>query len=68
MKILTDEEVKDFVFINFGDCFKSTGRKLHSTLGEEKKIRKVTESFYTFLTTPDEVEKCVELIRKMPEP
>ena len=40
LKIMTDDEVKDFVVINFGEYF-----------------RKVAESLYIFLTTPDEVEK-----------
>ena len=40
LKIMTDDEVKDFVVINFGEYF-----------------RKVVESLYIFLTTPDEVEK-----------
>ena len=33
----------------------------------KKNRRKVAESFYSFLTMPDEVEKYVELIEKMPE-
>ena len=47
--------MKDFVLINFGECFKSMRKASY------------TESFYTFLTRPDEVEKYVELIEKMPE-
>ena len=38
--------------------------KLYSKLGEKKYIRKVDESFYTFLTRPSEVEKYVEFIEK----
>ena len=56
--------MKDFVLINSGQYFKSMTEKLHSKLSE-KKI--VAESFYSFLTMPDEVEKYVELIEKMPE-
>ena len=41
--------------------------KIISKLGEEKNLRKVTESFYTFLATLDEVEKYDELVEKMPE-
>ena len=48
------------VVINLGECFKYTREALHSKLGEGKSLRKVAESFYTFLTTPDEVEKYVE--------
>ena len=47
LKILTDEEVKDFVAINFSEYFKSTE--------EEQNLRKVAKSLY-FLTTPDEVQ------------
>ena len=38
LKILTDEEVKDFVVINFGECFKSTREKLYFKLGEGKML------------------------------
>ena len=36
---------------------------LFSKLCEEENIRKVAESLYIFLTTPDEVEKYVEIIQ-----
>ena len=52
LKILTDEEVKNFVVINFSEYFKS--------LREEQNLRKVAKSLYIFLTTPDEVEKYVQ--------
>ena len=52
LKILTDDEVKDFVALNFTECFKSTREKLYSKLSEEQNLRKVTKSFYIFLTTP----------------
>ena len=56
-KILTDDEVKDFVAINFSEYFKSTREKLYSKLTQEQNIRKVAEFLYIFLTTSDEVEK-----------
>ena len=46
LKILTDEEVKDFVAINFSEYFKS--------IREEQTLRKFGKSLYVFLTTPDE--------------
>ena len=52
LKLLTDEEVKDFVAINFSEYFKS--------IREEQKLRKVAKSLYIFLATPDEVEKYVQ--------
>ena len=51
LEILTDEEVKDFVAINFGEYLKS--------ISEEQNLRKVAKSLFIFLTTPDEVEKYV---------
>ena len=51
LKILTDEEVMDFVAINFNENFKS--------IREEQNLRKVAMLLYIFLTTPDEVEKYV---------
>ena len=62
-KILTDEEVKDFVVINFSEYFKFTREKLYFKLNEEQNLRKVTKWLYIFLTTPDEVEKHVEIIQ-----
>ena len=52
LKILTDEEVKDFVAINFSGYFNS--------IREEQNLRKVAKSLYIFLTTPDKVEKYVQ--------
>ena len=40
LKILTDEEVKDFVAINFSEYFKP--------IREEKILIKVAKSLYTF--------------------
>ena len=36
LKILTDDEVKDFVAINSSEYFKSTKEKLHHKLNEEQ--------------------------------
>ena len=52
LKILTDEEVKDFVAINFSEYFKS--------IREEENLRKVVKSLYIVQTTSDEVEKYVK--------
>ena len=51
LKVLTDEEVKDFVAINFSEYFKS--------IREEQNLRKVAKSHYIFLTA-DKVEKYVQ--------
>ena len=64
---MADEKVKDFIVINFCECFKSTREALYSELGKEQNLRKGAESFYNFLKTPDEVEKYVELVEKTPE-
>ena len=37
-KILTDEEVKDFVAINYSEYFKSTREKMYSKLNEEQNL------------------------------
>ena len=52
LQILTDEEVKDFVAINFSEYFK--------LIREEQNLRKVVKSLYIFLTIPDEVERYVQ--------
>ena len=62
LKILTDNEVKDFAVINIGVYFKSMKEKLHSKFYEEN-IRKVAELLYIFLTTPDQVEKYAKMMQ-----
>ena len=63
LKILTDEEVKYFVAINFSEYLKFAREKLYFSLNEEQNLRKVAKSLYTFLTTPDEVEIYVEIMQ-----
>ena len=46
LKILTDNEVKDFAVINFSGCFKSMREKLYSKLSEKQHLRKVVKSLY----------------------
>ena len=52
LKILTYEEVKDFVAINFSEYIKS--------MREKQNLRKDVKLLYIFLTTPDKVEKHVQ--------
>ena len=58
---MIDDKVKDFVIMNFGEYFQSMREKLYSELCEEQNLRKIGESLYIFLTTPDEVEKYVKV-------
>ena len=53
LKILTDEEVRDFVAINFSEHFKS--------VREEQNLRKVIKLLYISLTILDGAEKYVQL-------
>ena len=62
LKILTDDEVKDFVAINFSEYFKSTRQKLYSKINEEQNLRKGTKLLYIFLT-PDEAEKYAKMMQ-----
>ena len=52
LKILTYEEVKDFVAINFSEYVKS--------MREKQNLRKDVKLLYIFLTTPDKVKKHVQ--------
>ena len=61
LKILIDDEVKDFVAINFSEYFKPTREKLCSKLSDEKNHGKVVELLY--VSIPDEVEKYVEMMQ-----
>ena len=45
LEILTDEELKDLVAINFGE-----------SICEKQNLRKAAKTLYIFLTTPDEVQ------------
>ena len=53
--------MKDFAVMNFGQYFQSMREKLYSELCEEQSLRKIGESLYIFLTTPDEAEKYVKV-------
>ena len=66
LNILTDDEAKDFVAINFSEYFKFTREKWYSKLSEEQNLRKTAESLYIFFTTPDEVQKYVEIMQSNP--
>ena len=48
LKILNEDEMKDFVVIHFGQYFKFTKRKLCSKLNEDQNLRKVVEHFISF--------------------
>ena len=52
LKILTDDEVKDFIAINFSEYFKSITKEPNRT--------KVDKLLYFSLKTPDKVEKHVQ--------
>ena len=41
LKILTDDEVKYFVGINFSEYFNSRKQSLYSKLNEEQNLRKI---------------------------
>ena len=60
---MTDDEVKDFVAINFSEYFKSAREKLYFKLSEEQNFIKVTQSLYIFLTTPNEGEKYTKIMQ-----
>ena len=62
LKILTEDEVKEFAAINFREYFKSTKEKLYFKVSEEQNLRKVAKLLYIFLTTPDEVEKYAKMM------
>ena len=56
LKILTEDEVKDLVAMNFSEYFEST-KILYSELREKQNLREFAEQLYIFPTAPDEVEK-----------
>ena len=43
LKILTDDEVKDFVAENFSEHFKSVKQKFYSKLSREQNLKKVAK-------------------------
>ena len=48
LKIVAEEEVKDFAAINFSECFKSMREKLYSKLNKEQNLRKIAKSLISF--------------------
>ena len=60
LKILTNNEVKDFALIKFSE---STREELYSKLSVEQNLGKVTELLYIFVETPDEVGKYAKIIQ-----
>ena len=56
LKILTDEEVKDFVAITYSEYFKS--------IKEEQNLRKVAKLLHIFLTKHDKVENYDNCIHR----
>ena len=52
LKLLTDDEVKNFVAISFSEYFQCKR--------EEQNFSKVAKSLYIFLTTFEEVEKFLQ--------
>ena len=59
LKVMTDNEVEDFVVINFNKYYKSVRDKLYSQLREKQNLRNIVESLFIFLTTPDKVENML---------
>ena len=57
--ILTGDEVRGFVFKNFGEYIKCAKEKLCFELFEEQNIRKIAESLYISLATPNAVENML---------
>ena len=55
LKLLTVEEVKDYLAISFSEYLKSIRE-------EQNRSKKAVKLIYVFLTSPDEVEKYVHII------
>ena len=49
LKILTDNELEDFIVKYFGEYFKCTQEKLCSKVNEEQNLRKVALPIHIFL-------------------
>ena len=60
LKTLTNDEVKDFAVINFGEYLKSSKKTCVLKLCKEPIV---VESIYIFLTGHDEMEKYVEIMQ-----
>ena len=48
LKILTDDEVEDFVVVNFGEYFKKKKKKLYSKVSEKQNLEKLLNCFIYF--------------------
>ena len=63
LKTLTNDEVKDFAVINFGEYLKSSKKTCVLNYVRNRILRKVVESIYIFLAGHDEIEKYVEMMQ-----
>ena len=63
LKILTDDDVKDFVDKNLGKYFKFKKEKLCSKLNEEQNLQKVVESLIYFSPHLTKYNHIVEMIQ-----
>ena len=59
LRMLTDEEGKDFVVVNFSEYFKPTKEKLYSKLNKKQILRKVAKSVYITLETPCKIQSNI---------
>ena len=59
-KILTDDEMNDYVVINLGEYLNLWEKNI-----EEQNLKRVIESLYIFLATPVEAEKYVEMMQSV---
>ena len=62
-KNLIDDEVKDFVTINFSKYLKSMRKKFYPKQNEEQNLKKVGKSLYIFPTISDEVEDYSKMMQ-----
>ena len=60
LEIFTDEEMKDFVAMNFSEYFQSTKKKIVFKLNKKQNLRKNAKLLYISVKAHDEVEKLAQ--------
>ena len=59
---LNHDEVKDFIFTNFGNTL-SLWKKMYSSLSEKESLRKIVESLLIMIKPPDKVKRHADMMQ-----
>ena len=59
---LNHDEVKDFIFTNFGNIL-NLWKRMYSSLSEKESLRKIVESLLIMIKPPDKVKRHADMMQ-----